>query len=122
MCAISTSGAIHVSYSYVHRRQDTLQQPQEVFHTRQLSYPVLVTVYHMLECYSMDILPYSVDTITRTLENEPNEPQLSHERRTLLNVEDVAEWCIFSIEVRNTYGVPFEVTFERDQPGIYDDL
>ena len=70
----------------------------------------------------MDILPYSVDTITRTLENEPNEPQLSHERRTLLNVEDVAEWCIFSIEVRNTYGVPFEVTFERDQPGIYDDL
>lgn len=74
----------------------------------------------MLECYSMDILPYSVDTITRTLEVEPNEPRPSRERRTLLNVDDVADWCMFSIEVRNTYGVPFEVTFEREQPGACD--
>jgi len=26
-------------------------------------------------------------------------------------------WCLFSIEVRNTYGLPFEVTFERMDKG-----
>ena len=26
-------------------------------------------------------------------------------------------WCLFSIEVRNTYGLPFEVTFERIDEG-----
>lgn len=108
---------MHVSYSYIHRRRATLQEPQEVFHTRQLSYPVLVTVYHMLECHSMDILPYSIDTVAPILELDQHEPQSVRTRKTLLNVEDVADWCIFSIEVRNTYGVPFEVTFERTQPG-----
>lgn len=27
------------------------------------------------------------------------------------------DWCLFSIEVRNTYGLPFEVTFERMDKG-----
>jgi len=27
------------------------------------------------------------------------------------------DWCLFSIEVRNTYGLPFEVTFERMNKG-----
>lgn len=27
------------------------------------------------------------------------------------------EWCLFSIEVRNTYGLPFEVSFERTDEG-----
>jgi len=26
-------------------------------------------------------------------------------------------WCLFSIEVRNTYGLPFEVTFDRVDKG-----
>jgi len=26
-------------------------------------------------------------------------------------------WCLFSIEVRNTYGLPFEVTFDRMDKG-----
>jgi hypothetical protein len=26
-------------------------------------------------------------------------------------------WCLFSIEVRNTYGLPFEVIFERIDEG-----
>ena len=26
-------------------------------------------------------------------------------------------WCLFSIEVRNTYGLPFEVAFERIDEG-----
>lgn len=27
------------------------------------------------------------------------------------------DWCLFSIEVRNTYGLPFEVMFERMDKG-----
>ena len=110
---------IHVSYSYIHRPQQSLQEPPEVFHNRQLSYPVLVTVYHMLECHDMDILPYSPDTLTDLLrEDVQDESTDVKARRELLNVEDDAEWCLFSVEVRNTYGLPFEVTFERDQPGM----
>ncbi|KAH8106969.1 TRAPP II complex [Cristinia sonorae] len=114
-----SSGAMHISYSYTNRKRDTLQEPQEVFHTRQLSYPVLVTVYHMLECHSMDILPYSPDTVAELLATmDESEEHTAASRRTLLNVSDVAEWCIFTVDVRNTYGLPFEVTFERDQPDV----
>lgn len=113
----STNGAIHVSYAYVKRSQESLQEPAEVFHTRQLSYPVLVTVYHMLECHAMDILSYS--GATTALSPYAGEDDLvdAKVRRSLLHVGDIADWCIFSIEVRNTYGLPFEVTFERNQEG-----
>ncbi|KAI0375001.1 hypothetical protein BV20DRAFT_1041173 [Pilatotrama ljubarskyi] len=114
-----TSGAINVSYAFVHRPQATLQEPPEVFYTRQLSYPVLVTVYHMLECHAMDILSYSGATTTMSPDVDADEssPE-SKARKALLHVGDIADWCIFSIEVRNTYGLPFEVTFERNQEGI----
>ena len=113
----STSGAIHVSYAYVNRQQETQQEPAEVFHTRQLSYPVLVTVYHMLECHAMDILSYSGATTSVPLYVNDDDPADARTRRSLLHVGDIADWCIFSIEVRNTYGLPFEVTFERNQEG-----
>ncbi|KAI0748229.1 transport protein Trs120 or TRAPPC9 TRAPP II complex subunit-domain-containing protein [Daedaleopsis nitida] len=114
-----TNGAIHVSYSHVKRAQESQQEPRQVFHTRQLSYPVLVTVYHMLECHAMDILSYSGATTTLppgTDDGEDISPD-AKARKALLHVGDIADWCIFSIEVRNTYGLPFEVTFEREQEG-----
>ena len=45
---------------------------------------------------------------------EPDEtPQ---DRRAVL-FKDVEEegWCLFSIDVRNTYGLPFEVSLDRTQ-------
>ncbi|KAI0362223.1 hypothetical protein OH77DRAFT_1416447 [Trametes cingulata] len=114
-----TSGAINVSYAFVHRPQASLQEPAEVFYTRQLSYPVLVTVYHMLECHAMDILSYSGATTTISPDDDADESSPEAKaRKSLLHVGDIADWCIFSIEVRNTYGLPFEVTFERDQEGV----
>ena len=66
----------------------------------------------------MDILSYSPDTVMELLTQlDGGEDHAVAARRMLLNVADVADWCIFSVEVRNTYGLPFEVTFERDQPG-----
>ncbi|KAI0670282.1 TRAPP II complex [Trametes maxima] len=111
-----TNGVINASYAFVNRPQASLREPAEVFHTRQLSYPVLVTVYHMLECQAMDILSYSGATTTSFPDDDGDEhsPE-SRARKSLLHVGDIADWCIFSIEVRNTYGLPFEVTFERNQ-------
>jgi hypothetical protein len=107
MCC-STEGTIHVSYSYVHR---TTSEPTEVFHARQISYPVMVTVYHMLECHAMDILPYSRLNEDDTMQVEKTNTNL----QPTLRVDDEVSWCLFSIEVRNTYGLPFNVTFDRSQ-------
>ncbi|KAI0306435.1 TRAPP II complex [Multifurca ochricompacta] len=100
-----TSGSVFISYGYLHRRHSTLSQPPETFHTRQISYPVLVTVYNMLECHNMDILPL------RSGDYESDGTPVNKE----MLFRDVEEegWCLFSIYVRNTYGLPFEVTLER---------
>ncbi|KAH9946027.1 TRAPP II complex [Epithele typhae] len=114
-----TNGAIHVSYAYVDRAQDNPKELADVFQTRQLSYPVLVTVYHMLECHAMDILSYSGATTTLSPGVKDDEELTDARiRKSILHVGDIADWCIFSIEVRNTYGLPFEVTFERHQEGV----
>lgn len=109
----STSGTIHIAYSYCQRPQIDVDQPPEVFHTRQLSYPVLVTVYHMLECHNMEILPYSAGSVSYS-----GDEDLDHSLVKPLEVQNPDEWCIFCIEVRNTYGIPFEVTFDTDYPGM----
>ncbi|KIY72144.1 hypothetical protein CYLTODRAFT_434842 [Cylindrobasidium torrendii FP15055 ss-10] len=82
-----STGSIYATYAHVNRAD---QETAEVFHTRQLSYPLMVTVYRMLECQVMDIHPY------------PGK----------------SDWCMFSVEIRNTYGSPFEVIIERTQEGL----
>ncbi|KAJ7452373.1 TRAPP II complex [Mycena galericulata] len=103
-----TSGTVHVSYSYVHRPVATLDSAPQVFHTRQLSYPVMVTVYHMLECHGMDILPFPSYPLELDQEHTDSDDQY---------LGNETGWCLFSVEVRNTYGLPFEVSFERIQQG-----
>ncbi|KAF9652866.1 hypothetical protein BDM02DRAFT_3153426 [Thelephora ganbajun] len=106
-----TNGSIHISYAYSRQALGT-DPPADNFYTRQLTYPVLVTVYHMLECYDMDILSHSGlnDRVGVGL------PDASLEESEGYN------WCLFSIEVRNTYGLPFEVTFERMDKGCAKSL
>jgi hypothetical protein len=69
----------------------------------------MVTVYHMLECSGMDLLPF------------PSYPQLrqkdENEKFRHLGISEDAGWCLFSIEVRNSYGIPFDVTLLRTQDG-----
>lgn len=102
----STNGSIHISYA-CSRQALEADPPVDNFYARQLTYPVLVTVYHMLECYDMDILSYSgLDDRVGAGCLDPF-PQESEDYN----------WCLFSIEVRNTYGLPFEVTFERMEKG-----
>lgn len=102
-------GTVHFSYAYVQHPKAALDA--EVFHVRQLSYPVMVTVYHMLECHGMDILPFS-------RHSSELDDQTARTCRDELDVDDEGGWCLFSIEVRNTYGLPFDVAFERVQEGV----
>ena len=102
----STNGSIHISYA-CSRQALEADPPVDNFYARQLTYPVLVTVYHMLECYDMDILSYS--GLNDGVEAGCLDP--------FLEENEGRGWCLFSIEVRNTYGLPFEVTFERTEKG-----
>lgn len=107
-------GTVHISYSQVNQEHEEQIPASDVFYTRQLSYPVTVTVYHMLECHDLSLMPmvdvdYDYDSINRWASNS-----VVH---LLPEVDDLAEWCLFAIDVRNTYGLPFEVTFEREQAG-----
>ncbi|KAG1715706.1 hypothetical protein ID866_1469 [Astraeus odoratus] len=106
-----TSGAFYISYAHVHReKKDPVDFTSETFYTRQLMYPVTVTVYHILECYNMNLISVCA------LDSLPT----GHPERSVTptEIDDLRLWCLFSIEVRNTYGLPFEVTFTRLQDGI----
>lgn len=104
-----TSGTVHVSYSYAHRTD--LEGPSDYFYTRQISYPIRVTVYPMLQCHNMDLIPFP--SYHDHLQAREGNTQSRH-----LDIDDGTSWCLFSVDVRNTYGSPFEVTFEREQAGV----
>lgn len=110
-----SSGMIHVAYASLNKPRDSLATPQQVFYTRQLSYPLLVTVYHMLECHAMDISHYLGEELSgREAVHASGD---ARKIQPLLSIEDEVGWCLFSVDVRNTYGLPFEVTFDREQEG-----
>lgn len=105
-------GTVHIAYSQVNREHEEQVPAPEVFYTRQLSYPVTVTVYHMLECHDLRLMPM-VDVNYDDLGSGASHSVI----HLLPEIDDPAEWCMFAIDVRNTYGLPFEVTFEREQAG-----
>ncbi|KAF9264661.1 hypothetical protein L218DRAFT_861806 [Marasmius fiardii PR-910] len=102
-------GTIHFSYSYIHRSE---QDHSDVFHTRQLSFPLMVTVYHMLECHGMDILPFPSFFPKHHVKSGKKE------RIPTTGIDDETDWCLFAVDVRNAYGSPFEVSVERMQEGV----
>jgi trafficking protein particle complex subunit 9 len=112
----STHGSILIDYAYLDR-PGMVQRPT-LFHTRQIIFPVLLTVYHTLECTSMDILrlPSSGsagrDMLPRhTKEEEVEDLSLS----SLLRKKDAdEEYCLLAVDVRNVYGQSFEVSFQRE--------
>jgi hypothetical protein len=65
----------------------------------------------MLECHDMSLVPM-VD-----VDYDVGGSTGNSVTQILSEVDDPTEWCLFAIDVRNTYGLPFEVTFEREQAG-----
>ncbi|TDL27497.1 hypothetical protein BD410DRAFT_762504 [Rickenella mellea] len=96
-----TEGMVQISYSHLNSEGST----GDVFCTRQLLYPVQVTVYQMLECRAMDLLPHTrVKAISGGMRDDVEQ------LKALLQCED-AGYSLFTVDVRNTYGIPFEVSF-----------
>ena len=104
----STDGTIFLSYSYARRRRDSSDAPPTVFYSRQLLFPVLVSVYEMLECSGMNILPISVLANAQDIRNEWD---------TLLADVNDAGWCVMTLDVQNIYGLVFEVTLSYNSKG-----
>lgn len=104
--------------AYANAQED---KSSNLFYTRQILYPVLVTVYHTLECHAMDILPFAPIITFPADQMEESDGEIETEetkaRRALLEVDDQNDWCLFAVDVRNAYGLPFEVHFERNQEG-----
>lgn len=106
----SANGIIHISYA--HSKDPELEE-SDVFYVRQISYPLMVTVYHMLECNGMDVLPFpAYPQAQRRKDDNPK-----NERLQYLAITEDCGWCLFSIEVRNSYGTSFDVTLQRTQFG-----
>lgn len=65
----------------------------------------------------MDILPF-VRILAAPPPVDEEEDVERKARRELLDIEDdEGDWCLFSVDVKNSYGLPFEVHFERRQSG-----
>jgi hypothetical protein len=109
-----TDGLIRIDYGYVNR-------PTEVFHTRQLAFPVLFTVYSTLECYGLDLITLRADKPKKALANGTSgtataagglgqfAPSASDELRSVLTTD--INSVLLCVNVRNVYSVPFEVAF-----------
>jgi hypothetical protein len=121
----STDGSIKVDYGYTNRPGGQSKS----FHTRQITFPILFTVYHTFEPHSLDIVRFqpnnkgSKGTKNASL-GIPSTPRRTSFAKTAddslqkrLQDEADDEHCLVSLSVRNVHGVPFEVTLERTGDG-----
>lgn len=107
----SCDATIHLSYSYARRPSET---PSEVFQTRQIIYPIDITVYSVLECRSMDIVPHWQTKGTASAPAFLSQQDID---RYLLGVGQETDWCLFAIDVQNNHNTPFQVTITRESEG-----
>jgi hypothetical protein len=125
MLTDSTDGSIKVDYGYTNRPGGQ----SKTFHTRQLTFPILFTVYHTFEPHSLDIVRFQPNSkgSKRTKSSSllpPPTPRRTSFAKTAddslqkkLQDEADDEHCLVSLGVRNVHGVPFEVTLERTGDG-----
>lgn len=88
--------------------EETDKSTPSVFYARQLPLPLLVSVYEMLECHGMNIVPIS-SLAVNGMANGDDILSKEAEWRALLARPDRSDWCILTLDVRNTYGLAFEV-------------
>lgn len=126
-----TEGLVRIDYGHVHssslgstQTDDagflTPTTPSATFYTRQITFPVLFTVTHTLECHSLDIThlghcannglsaPELNDTNKLEIQEEDND-----DLRKALTGENNSAHCLVGLSVANVYGVPFEVCLSR---------
>ena len=130
----SVDGSIRVDYGYVNRSSSS-DLPSK-FHTRQITFPILFTVYHTFEPHSLDLVrferprlkamgvaeqaDFKNSTGLKIPTAKPPTPRQTSfavtsddALRSRMEKEADDEHCLASLSVRNVFGVPFEVTLER---------
>ncbi|WVN88627.1 uncharacterized protein L203_103838 [Cryptococcus depauperatus CBS 7841] len=118
-----TDGVIQIDYGSIDmpsRETSNYDNMSNIFHTRRITFPVVFTVYHTIECHSLDLtyLP-AHDRHTH------HGSDYNHEKQTIDNAiysvleedKDKNGCCLLGLNMRNTYGVPFEVTLTRVSEG-----
>ncbi|CDZ96830.1 Targeting complex (TRAPP) subunit [Phaffia rhodozyma] len=116
-----TWGSIQIDYALINRSPEN---PSAIFHTRQITLSILMSVYNTLESTSLDILRIPSFTSSRARLTSSN---LSLTERTVdlpldrqeessikdgFEMKDPEDQCLVAIDIRNVYGQPFEVTLE----------
>lgn len=134
----STDGSIRIDYGYANRSGT----PSKSFHTRQITFPILFTVYHTFEPHSLDLIRFEPRETRQAASDKPvangsarprltaaSSSQPATPRRTSfaitaedelkrrLEEESNDRYCLASLSVRNVFGVPFEVTLHRQDDG-----
>jgi hypothetical protein len=132
-----------VDYGYINRSSST-DSPSKSFHTRQITFPILFTVYHTFEPHSLDLLrfqPFNNGVAPQSKSEGNGDGKLSPptslavtprrssftgtanaeealQRRLKDEADD--EHCLVALSVRNVYGAPFEIILERrgDESGM----
>ncbi|KAK8858467.1 hypothetical protein IAR55_002694 [Kwoniella newhampshirensis] len=132
-----SDGTIRIDYGCLNRptrasnEEDNQPSPSgsQAFYTRQITFPVLFTVYHTIECHSLDLIRFEQSSSNSledssgasqtgrpngTLHHSTSSSALAEEQlRRALEEESDANHCLLSLNVKNVYGVPFEVTLGR---------
>ncbi|KLO10669.1 Trs120-domain-containing protein [Schizopora paradoxa] len=107
-------GLVEASYAHTESLAGQDEPPPSAFYVRQLPLPLLISVYEMLECHGMDVLPVS-SLVVEDIEDNVGDSAHGGEWRSLLARHDKSEWCILALDVRNTYGLAFEVRLTCDE-------
>jgi hypothetical protein len=113
-CSDSGFGTVRIDYANIDR--NSLGQA-EVFHTRQISVHVFITVHRALVARSLHVqrlntLPESAGTHVRThsvVNLDHRGAALDRQLENDLRGADAGEHCLVVVDVLNQYGKPFEV-------------
>ncbi|KAI8075820.1 TRAPP II complex [Gilbertella persicaria] len=135
-----TGGAIHVDYGYLDRaiKDQTKkaskfdQELPATLYTRQLYLPVMITVYQNLEPLNWDVLylrdnmmvtedqlNYAVDKIEKLDMNHMQSTEQPVEQLLVITQQanddnDKNPYCLLTLDVRNTWTIPFDIEFTID--------
>ncbi|RCI06824.1 hypothetical protein CU098_013039 [Rhizopus stolonifer] len=133
-----TGGAVYIDYGYLDRAiggQPDGEQSNELpttLYTRQLYFPVMITVYQHLEPLNWDVLylrdnmKVSQEAINKAFESvsKPDAQQWGSSDQPVEDLllitqksfdkNDKNPYCLLTLDVRNTWNVPFDVDFTID--------
>lgn len=138
-------GAIHVDYGYLDRvikdqaivEDDKDDELPTTLYTRQLYLPIMITVYENLEPLNWDVL-YLRDNMTVSdemvkeavekvsnlnIDHSDEQPveQLFVVTQQSNDDQDKNPYCLLTLDVRNTWTVPFDIEFVVDNREGEDD-